>query len=78
MKQERTTTQVGRAVNDGWMEGASFVSSILAGMLLGYLADLWLGTEPWLVVVGILAGTYSGFMRLWKYSVKMEEDPRER
>jgi len=60
------------------MEGASFVSSILAGMLLGYLADLWLGTEPWLVVVGILTGTYSGFMRLWKYSVKMEEDPRER
>jgi len=78
VKQERTTTQVGRAVNDGWMEGASFVSSILAGMLLGYLADLWLGTEPWLVVVGILTGTYSGFMRLWKYSVKMEEDPRER
>lgn len=78
MKQERTTTQVGRAVNDGWMEGGSFVSSILAGMLLGYLADLWLGTEPWLVVIGILAGTYSGFMRLWKYSAKMEEDPRER
>jgi F0F1-type ATP synthase assembly protein I len=60
------------------MEGGSFVSSILAGMLLGYLADLWLGTEPWLVVIGILAGAYSGFMRLWRYSVKMEEDPRER
>lgn len=78
MKQERTTTQVGRAVNDGWMEGGSFVSSILAGMLLGYLADLWLGTDPWLVVIGILAGSYSGFVRVWKYSEKMEEDPRER
>ena len=78
MKQERTTTQIGRAVNDGWMEGASFVSSILAGALLGYLADLWLGTDPWLVVVGILAGTYSGFVRAWRYSEKMEDDPRER
>lgn len=60
------------------MEGASFVSSILAGTLLGYFADLWLGTEPWLVVTGILVGSYSGFMRVWKYSEKMEEDPRER
>ena len=60
------------------MEGASFVSSILAGTLLGYLADAWLGTDPWLVVTGILLGIYSGFVRAWKYSEKMEEDPRER
>lgn len=39
------------------------------------LADNWLGTKPWLVVLGIVIGSYSGFMRMWQYSKKMEEGP---
>ena len=78
MKRETTTRQVASAVNDGWMEGGSFLTSILAGALIGYLSDQWLGTEPWLVTVGIVAGAYSGFMRMWHYSKRIEEDPRER
>jgi ATP synthase protein I len=66
------------AISDGWIEGGSFLSSVLAGTLVGYLADQWLGTDPWLVVIGILAGAYSGFVRVWRYSKKMEDDPRER
>lgn len=58
--------------------GGSFASSILAGAALGYLADLWLGTDPWLVVIGIVAGSYSGFMRLWHYSKQMEDQARDR
>ena len=78
VKRETTTEQINSAVGDGWVEGGSFLSSILAGTLLGYLADQWLGTEPWLVVLGIAAGSYSGFMRIWNWSKRMEEDPRER
>ena len=78
MKRDTTTSQIADAVNYGWIEGGSFLGSILAGTLLGYLADEWLGTEPWLIVVGILVGAYSGFMRIWHYSKRIEEDPRER
>ncbi len=78
MKRDTTTSQIADAVNEGWIEGGSFLGSILAGTLLGYLADQWLGTEPWLIVVGILVGAYSGFMRIWHYSKRIEEDPRER
>jgi F0F1-type ATP synthase assembly protein I len=46
--------------------------------LLGFLTDSWLNTEPWFVVIGILLGSYSGFMRMWHYSKTMEDDPRER
>lgn len=60
------------------MEGGSFLSSILAGTLLGYLADSWLHTDPWFIVIGILAGAYSGFVRVWHYSKRIEEDPRGR
>jgi ATP synthase protein I len=47
------------------MRGGSFLNSVLAGTLVGYLLDMWLGTEPWLVVTGIVLGSYSGFLRIW-------------
>jgi len=60
------------------VQGGSFASSVLAGALLGYLADRWLGTAPWLVVIGIVLGSYSGFMRMWHYSKRLEEEIRDR
>ncbi|MDP9144737.1 MAG: AtpZ/AtpI family protein, partial [Actinomycetota bacterium] len=59
-------------------QGGSFLGSILSGALLGYLADMWLGTAPWLIVVGILLGSYSGFMNMWRWSKEIEEAGRER
>jgi ATP synthase protein I len=73
VKQDSTTKQIHSAVNDGWMQGGSFASSILAGTLLGYFADMWLGTDPWLVVIGIIVGSYSGFMRMWQWSKEIGE-----
>ena len=65
--------QVNEAISVGWVEGGSFFGSILSGPLLGYFADQWLGTDPWLVISGILLGTYSGSLRVWHYSKKMLE-----
>ncbi len=73
MKHETIHQQVGHAVEEGWIRGSSFLSSILAGTLLGYLGDRWLGTEPWLVVCGVLLGSYSGFVNLWKWSKEVED-----
>ena len=53
------------AVADGWVAGGSFFGSIMAGALLGWLADRWLGTDPWLVVAGIALGSVSAFVRMW-------------
>jgi ATP synthase protein I len=65
VKQDSPTKQVSSAVSDGWIRGGSFLESILAGMLLGYLLDRWLGTEPWLVIAGVIIGSYAGFVRVW-------------
>lgn len=79
MKQDSTTTQVTSAINDGWMRAGSFASSLIAGTLLGYFLDRWLGTEPWLVLVGILVGAYAGFLRIWEYIKELNEaDQRDR
>lgn len=77
MKHDTNTSQVHSAVNDGWMRGGSFVSSIIAGTLLGYLLDMWLGTEPWLVVSGIVLGSYAGFVKMWDYMKKLDDKPRD-
>lgn len=61
-----------------WAASGSFLGSILSGALLGYLADLWLDTRPWLVVIGILAGSYAGFIAIWKQLKQMGNIERRR
>ena len=63
--------QMTSAFADGWIEGGSFIGSILSGALVGWLVDSWLDTDPWFVVTGIVVGSYSGFLRVWHYSKKM-------
>ncbi|MGD2042516.1 MAG: AtpZ/AtpI family protein [Acidimicrobiia bacterium] len=75
MKQDTPTKQVHSAINEGWMHAGSFVSSIIAGTLLGYFADMWLGTDPWLVVTGVVLGSYAGFVRMWQYMKELDEKP---
>lgn len=48
---------VGPYMNIGWM----FVVSMGVGIYGGYQADAYLGTEPWLLVVGALLGMAVGF-----------------
>ena len=47
------------------MHAGSFFSSIIAGTLLGYFADRWLGTDPWLTLVFLLLGIVSGFRNIY-------------
>jgi ATP synthase protein I len=39
-------------------------SSIVSCLIVGWLLDRWLGTTPWLIVVGIIVGSVAGFMHL--------------
>ena len=77
MNDETINQSVGRAVSDGWGRSGAFAGSIISGTLLGLLADRWLGTEPWLVVIGVIVGSYSGFMNMWRWSKEMEGADRE-
>jgi F0F1-type ATP synthase assembly protein I len=52
-------------------EAASYASAgfTYAGTMLvfggvGYLVDRWAGTDPWLLVLGLIAGAVGGFIRL--------------
>ncbi|HJU51042.1 MAG TPA: AtpZ/AtpI family protein [Acidimicrobiia bacterium] len=78
MKSRPPTNQETNDSASGWAMSGAFLGSILSGTLLGYLADLWLDTRPWLVVVGILAGSYAGFMTMWRQSKTIDSIERRR
>ena len=76
MKQDTPTKQPHAAPSNGWSRSGSFLESILAGALIGYLLDLWWGTEPWMVIIGFVLGCYTGFMRIW--AMLKEQDAYDR
>jgi ATP synthase protein I len=46
--------------------GTELVVSTVVGAFLGYLADGWLGTRPWLMVFGVLLGAVAGFRSIYR------------
>lgn len=56
--------EIGRAVSHT-VETGAFLGSLMAGWLLGWLADHFLDTGPVFVVIGIVAGSVIGFWRMW-------------
>jgi ATP synthase protein I len=52
--------KMGRTAETAWEASLS----ILAGALVGYYADKWLGTEPWLMIVFVVLGAAAAFRRL--------------
>jgi ATP synthase protein I len=52
--------------------GMTLVAATVIGLLAGYAADRWLGTRPWLLLLGLGLGIAAGFVSLFR-SVKRAE-----
>lgn len=52
--------------------GMAMVLATVIGLGAGYYADRWLGTSPWLLLVGLGLGIAAGFVTLFR-SVKAAE-----
>jgi ATP synthase protein I len=52
--------------------GFAMVLATIIGLGGGYYADRWLGTSPWLTLIGLVLGIVSGFVILFR-SVKAAE-----
>lgn len=55
--------------------GLQFAGAILLFLFLGRWLDERLGTEPWLLLTGVLVGSVGGFISLYRQLVV---GPRER
>ena len=59
--------------------GLTLVLATVIGLVAGYYADRWLGTKPWLTLVGLLFGIAAGFVGLFrtlKASERMRDDSK--
>ena len=52
--------------------GIAMVLATVIGLAAGYYADRWLGTSPWLTLVGLALGIAASFVTLFR-SVKAAE-----
>ena len=52
--------------------GMAMVLSTVIGLAGGYFLDRWLGTKPWLTLIGLGFGIAAGFVNLFR-SVKTAE-----
>jgi F0F1-type ATP synthase assembly protein I len=66
------------SVTGGFSPSVEFISSVIAGLLIGLVLDWWLNTGPAFTIVFIIGGFVSGFYKLWNYSAILEEQAEER
>jgi len=43
------------------------------GIIAGVYLDRWLGTEPWLTILGLVVGVISGFTRLFQIGKELNQ-----
>jgi ATP synthase protein I len=46
--------------------GITLVLATVIGLAAGYYADRWLGTSPWLTMLGLGLGIAAGFVSLFR------------
>ena len=54
--------------------GLTLVLATVIGLAGGYYADRWLGTSPWLTMIGLGFGIAAGFVSLFRTVRKSNRD----
>ena len=54
--------------------GLTLVLATVIGLAGGYYLDRWLGTSPWLTLIGLLFGIAAGFVNLFRSVKRAERD----
>ena len=60
----------GRAMSAGLNVFSEFVAAIVVGAFIGWRADAWLGTKPWLLVLFLGLGTAAGFWNIYRIAAR--------
>lgn len=57
--------------------GIEMAAAVLIGTLTGYWADKWLGTQPWILIIGFILGAAAGFRSLYRI-ISREDGDKEK
>jgi len=64
---EETNRKTGLA----YAAALSLFAAVVSGLIVGWLLDRWLGTRPWLLVLGIVLGAVAGFYEFIRQTSKL-------
>jgi len=59
-------TKAFRETARGYRIGTDFVFTILTCLFIGWLADWWLGSDPWGLLIMLVLGFGIAMMNLWR------------
>ena len=51
----------------------SLFAAVVGGLIVGWLLDRWLGTSPWLLVVGLILGAAGGFYEFIRTTSRLNQ-----
>jgi len=54
------------AMSSGFRAATDLAGGVIAGALIGYLGDRWLGTSPFLLIAFLVIGTIAGFRSVYR------------
>ncbi len=66
-RDEETNRKTGLA----YAAALSLFAAVVSGLIIGWLLDHWLGTRPWLLVLGIVLGAAAGFYEFIRQTSKL-------
>jgi F0F1-type ATP synthase assembly protein I len=70
-----TAGEAMRMTGLAWSAGITLFASIVFMLVVGWLADLLLGTAPWGIVVGIVVGSIIGFVQFFRINSEILKTP---
>ncbi len=61
-----------RGLDHAYMMQVELIAALLIWGGAGWLVDRWLGSGPWLTILGALVGYAAGFYLIWLRSLRMD------
>lgn len=67
---KRSDQEENRKAGFAYAAGITLVAVVVTFCGLGYLLDKWLGSDPWLLIAGIVLGSAAGLFEFVRLSSK--------
>jgi len=71
VKSDDDPQEINRKSGLAYAAAFSLFAAVVAGLILGWLLDRWLGTQPWLLLTGIELGSVAGLYEFIRSSSKL-------
>ena len=68
---DRSDEETNRKTGVAYAAALSLFAAVVSGLIVGWLLDRWLGTRPWLLVLGIVLGAAAGFYEFIRQTSKL-------